>query len=251
MTLAPTRRTLLRTGLPVLLGAVALLPLAAQAQRLSGSGRVVSEARNLPAFQGVSLAGAMDLVVRQGATQAVEVQADDNLLPYLETEVSGSGADARLQVRWKRGASVYNASSVRVNVTVPVLTSLSAAGSGDMLVEPFETPRLSISISGSSDTRLRQLTAGELLVSISGSGDVVGAGKAGQVKISVAGSGDVQLRELKADDVSVTIAGSGDASVHADKSLEVRIAGSGDVTYSGSAATVNARVAGSGSVNKR
>jgi hypothetical protein len=61
----------------------------------------------------------------------------------------------------------------------------------------------------------------------------------------------VKLREMKSDEVSVNIAGSGDASVHADKVLEVRIAGSGDVVYTGNAATVNAKVAGSGSVNKR
>ncbi|MCM0608741.1 MAG: DUF2807 domain-containing protein [Ideonella sp. WA131b] len=251
MTTAIPRRRLLRAGLPLLLGVAAFLPLAAQAQRLEGSGRIGTETRPLPAFQGVALAGAIDLVVRQGTPQVVEVQADDNLLPYLETEVTGSGADARLQVRWKRGTSIYNSRTVRVSVTVPLLTSLAASGSGDMLVEAFETPSLAIRISGSSDTRLRQLTTGELQVSIAGSGDVVGAGRATKLKIGVSGSGDVQLRELKAEEVSINIAGSGDAAVHADKSLEVRIAGSGDVVYTGNPATVSTKVAGSGSVNKR
>jgi hypothetical protein len=251
MSAAIPHHRLFRALLPLLLGVAALLPLAAQAQRVDGSGRIATETRELPAFQGVALAGSMDLVVRQGPTQAVEVQADDNLLPYLETEVSGSGPDARLQVRWKRGASIYNGRTVRVNVTVPVLTSLAASGSGDLLVEAFETPSLSIRISGSSDARLRQLTTGDLQVSISGSGDVVGAGKATRLKIGVSGSGDVQLRDLKAEDVSISIAGSGDASVHAEKSLDVRIAGSGDVVYTGNPATVTSKVAGSGSVSKR
>ncbi|MFM7507488.1 MAG: head GIN domain-containing protein [Rubrivivax sp.] len=207
--------------------------------------------RNLPAFQGVALSGSMDLVVRQAATQAVEVQADDNLLPLLETEVTGSGADARLQVRWKRGASIHYSGKARVIVAVPVITSLAASGSGNLLVEPFETPRLAIGIAGSSDVRLRQLATAELQVSISGSGDVVGDGRATTLKIAIAGSGDVQLRDLKADDVTIDIAGSGDASVHADKSLRARIAGSGDVTYTGNAPAVNAQASGSGSVKKR
>jgi hypothetical protein len=147
MTTAIPRRRLLRAGLPLLLGVAAFLPLAAQAQRLEGSGRIGTETRPLPAFQGVALAGAIDLVVRQGTPQVVEVQADDNLLPDLETEVTGSGADARLQVRWKRGTSIYNSRTVRVSVTVPLLTSLAASGSGDMLVEAFETPSLAIRIS--------------------------------------------------------------------------------------------------------
>jgi hypothetical protein len=246
-----TRRSLLRRALPALLGAAVLLPLAAQAQSLVGSGNPATEQRTLPAFEGVALSGSMDLLVRQGSTQRVEVQVDDNLLPYLETEVVGSGADARLQVRWKRGTSIRTSASARVSVTVPRLSSLAASGSGDMTVEPFETPALSIRVSGSSDTRLQRLTAGELQISISGSGDVEGAGSATRLKIGVAGSGDVKLREMKSDEVSISIAGSGDASVHADKSLDVRIAGSGDVVYTGNPATVNAKVAGSGSVNKR
>ncbi len=247
----PARRAFIRLALPALVAATAWLPLAAQAERLSGSGRVITQARSLPPFQGVALSGSMDLLVRQGGTQQVEVQVDDNLLPYLETEVMGSGAEARLHVRWKPGVSIYNHTSSRILVTVPRLTSLSASGSGDMTVEPFETPSLAIRVSGSSDTRLQKLTTAELQISISGSGDVDGAGSATRLKINVAGSGDVKLREMKSDEVSITIAGSGDASVHADKQLDVRIAGSGDVVYTGNAATVNAKVAGSGSVNKR
>ena len=245
------RRSLVRLAAPALLAAAGLLPLAAQAERVSGSGRTITEQRSLPPFQGVALSGSMDLVVRQGSTQQVEVTVDDNLLPFLETEVTGSGADARLQVRWKRGMSIYTKTDARIHVTVPRLTSLAASGSGDMTVEPFETPSLSISISGSSDTRLQKLTTAALQISISGSGDVEGAGSATRLKIGIAGSGDVKLREMKSDEVSVNIAGSGDAGVHADKALEVRIAGSGDVVYTGNAATVNAKVAGSGSVNKR
>lgn len=236
---------------PLLLAAAALLPLTARAERIVGSGQVTTQVRELPPFQGVSLSGSMDLVVRQGNTQLVEVKVDDNLQAYLETEVRGSGADARLQVRWKRGTSISTRSSTVVHVTVPRLTSLAASGSGDMTVEPFETPALNISISGSSDTRLQRLTTADLQITIAGSGDVLGAGSATRLKIDIAGSGDVRLGEMKSEDVAISIAGSGDASVHADKALQVRIAGSGDVTYTGNAANVSSRVAGSGSVNKR
>lgn len=247
--LAP--RLWMRLITPLLLAAAALLPLAARAERVVGSGQVTTQVRELPPFQGVALSGSMDLVVRQGNTQLVEVKVDDNLQAFLETEVRGSGADARLLVRWKRGTSISTRGSAVVHVTVPRLTSLSASGSGDMTVEPFETPSLNISISGSSDTWLKKLTTAELQITIAGSGDVHGTGSATKLRIDIAGSGDVKLGEMKSDDVSVSIAGSGDASVHAEKALQVRIAGSGDVNYTGNAANVSSRVAGSGSVNKR
>jgi hypothetical protein len=237
-------------GLAVLAGALAL-PLAAQAQRVTGSGTAATEQRQLPPFQAVALSGSMDLLVRQGSSQVVEVTADDNLLALLETEVRGSGDDARLEVRWKRGSSINTRTPTRLSITVPRLSALSASGSGDMTVERFETPALAIRVSGSSDTFLRGLVTAQLDIAISGSGDVEGSGSATRVGVKVSGSGDIDLEALKADDVAVTISGSGDAAVHADKSLEVRIAGSGDVRYRGDPAKVNAKVAGSGSVSKR
>jgi hypothetical protein len=48
--------------------------------------------------------------------------------------------------------------------------------------------------------------------------------------------------------VAVSIAGSGDARVNATESIDARVAGSGDVTYSGHPHDVNRRVSGSGSI---
>ena len=235
-----------------LLVALALLPPPAAAAEIRGSGNSATEARSLPAFQAIALSGSMDLVVRQG-TQAVQVTADDNLLPLLETVVEPGRDGATLVVRWQkqdRGSYLQSKSRVRVTVSVPKLTAVAASGSGDIALESVNTPALRLALSGSGDARLPGLTAGELEVAISGSGDVSGSGSATRLKIGIAGSGDVRLADLKADEVTVSIAGSGDAAVSAAKTLSVSIAGSGDVSYSGDA-VVKQSVAGSGSVKRR
>ncbi len=226
------------------------LPLAAQAAPVSGSGKVSTESRSLADFQAVALNGSVDLVVRQGAAQSVLVEADDNLLPLLETVVESTAQGATLVVRWKKGQSLYTRSKVLITVALPTLSALSASGSGDIRVEPFNTPALKLSLSGSGDAKLHSLNTADFGINISGSGDVAANGSATKLSISIAGSGDVRLADLKSDDVTVSIAGSGDAAVNANKTLEVRIAGSGNVSYSGNA-TVKSKVAGSGSVNKR
>ena len=241
--------TLQRFLLPALV-CLTFVPLLAQAASLAGSGRPATESRSLADFQAVAVRGSMDLVVRQGSTQSVQLQADDNLLPLLETVVEQTSNGATLLVRWKKGQSLHTRSKVLVTVVVPKLAALSAAGSGDIRVEAFNTPALKLSLSGSGDARLQGLTTEELGLSISGSSDVVASGSATRLKISIAGSGDVRMADLKSDEVTVSIAGSGDAAVNANKTLEVTIAGSGDVSYTGNAA-VKSRVAGSGSVNKR
>ncbi len=243
------RQTLTHLVAPALL-CLGLLPPAAQAATTQGSGRAASEMRTVAEFQAIALNGPMDLTVRQGNSPSVQVEADDNLLPLLETVVESSGNGPTLLVRWKKGERLNTRSRVLVTVVVPKLTALTAMGSGDMKVESFNTPVLKLSLSGSGDAQLVGLTTDDLGISIAGSGDVGGNGRAARVKISIAGSGDVRLNGMKADDVTVTIAGSGDAAVHADKSLSVSIAGSGDVSYTGNAA-VKSSVAGSGSVVKR
>jgi hypothetical protein len=237
------RRTLLASGFICL----AWLPLAGHSAGVTGSGHPATETRSVAEFRAIALAGSMDLEVRQGPQQLVQVQADDNLLPLLETVVDGG----RLQVRWKTGTSLSTRSPVRVNVMLPRLAAVEATGSGDIRLASFETPALQLTLSGSGDAQLQGLSTEDLGIHISGSGDVAGSGKATRLKVAISGSGDVRLAELAADEVSVSIAGSGDASVNARKSLEVSVAGSGDVSYSGNPAQVRSSVAGSGSVTRR
>jgi hypothetical protein len=89
---------------------------------------------------------------------------------------------------------------------------------------------------------------GSFALSIAGSGDVVVSGTADEARFGIAGSGDIDARNLGAKKVGVSISGSGDAHVNATETLDAKVAGSGDVTYSGHPHDVSRRVSGSGSV---
>ncbi len=209
-----------------------------------------TEARNVGEFSSIALRNSSTVLVSQGNTASVQVKASDELLPLLETVVD----NGRLEIRWRRGESMdgarRNLGSVTVTVVMPQLSGLSVAGSGDIELAAFNTPKLRVSVAGSGSARLQGLVTEDLSVSVAGSGDVQGSGQATSVGINIAGSGDVDFSALKSDEVSARIAGSGDAKVHANKALKVSIAGSGDVVYSGDAA-VSQSVMGSGTVKKR
>ncbi|HSW03671.1 head GIN domain-containing protein [Aquabacterium sp.] len=216
----------------------------------TGIGPATAEQRNVGEFQAIAVSGSIKLKVRQGGKEAVEVRAEANLLPLLETVVESSSSGKTLYIRWKKGSNLRIQRSPTVEVSVVQLQSLSTSGSSDIAVEPLKTPQLAVSIAGAGDVGLQQLTGDELSVKIAGSGDFKASGQVSKLKISVSGSGDVQTDGLKADDVSINIAGSGDAAVHAAKSLSVSIAGSGDVAYRGDA-QVKSSIVGSGSVHRR
>ena len=56
---------------------------------IKGSGNVVSETRQLTHFDRVTIFGSGHLTVVQGEQEGLTIQADDNLLPYIKSEVAG------------------------------------------------------------------------------------------------------------------------------------------------------------------
>ncbi len=243
-------RLICTAALALFTGLALGLPPAAQAAT-TGSGRIATEQRGASDFEAISLTGSIDVVVRQGAKEGVEVQADDNLLPLIETVVEPGTAGRTLNIRFKRGERVYNHGRIRVTVDVVRLGAVATSGSGDVRVDGLTTPAFKLSIAGSSDARLNGLATETLEVRISGSGDVVATGTARRVSLGIAGSGDANLSGLVADDVQVRIAGSGDANVTANKSLDVSVAGSGDVRYGGHVTAIKTSMAGSGTLARR
>ena len=231
-----------------LLAAAALFGVGAQAATtITGSGNPASETRQVPEFDAIDLQGSVQLKVRQAAVRSVRVEADDNVLPVIETEVSGS----TLKIGPRRNTDLRPRRPIVVTIEVPQLKSIDAAGAGDVQVDGMKSSSFALNLAGSGKAQLKGMDCGDMRIGISGSGDVQAEGRATSLAISIAGSGDVKASELRSDDVRVRVAGSGDAVVHANKSLDVSIAGSGDVTYGGDATRVKTSVAGSGHIGRQ
>lgn len=214
-------------------------------QQVRGSGKVVSEQRALSGYDAVAVQGPHRVILRQSGHEGVEVSADDNIVPLIETQLE----NGTLVVRMKKGYSVSTRDEMIVTVDLKQLKKVSLSGSGDVLSQALRVPSLNVSISGSGDVALNGLITDELSVAIAGSGDFTASGQAAQQRYSVSGSGDVRCAKLQGAQVKVKIAGSGDAQVWATATLDASIAGSGDVRYTGDA-KVSKSVAGSGSVTK-
>lgn len=218
-------------------------------ERISGNGDLTTEARQPGAFDGVEMAGGFHVVVRQGSGNKLEVKADRNLLPYIETRVVENSKGRTLEIGPKKGYNLDTSNTPSFVVELPTLRTVGVAGSGSIKVEAMKTGSVDAAIAGSGDIRFAGLDAERLAMKVSGSGDIVAAGRCGTATISIAGSGDVKAAELAAEEVKVSIAGSGDAQVQATKKLHVSIAGSGDVKYVGSP-EISSSIAGSGKVRR-
>mgnify|MGYP000090613641 FL=1 len=191
----------------------------------------------------VSLPGTV--VVRQAENAPVAIEADDNLMPEIETVVERGV----LRIRFKRNLNVTGRPTIKVLVTNPAIESLSVAGSGDVLSESIKARAMEVSVAGSGDVRIARLEADSLAASVAGSGDVKVAGRAAEVKGGTAGSGAAGADRLEARKAKVSIAGSGDVSLWVAETLDASVAGSGDIRYYGDPALTK-KVLGSGSLKR-
>ena len=130
--------------------------------RVAGSGKLANESRAVTGFQAVALRGSMKLVLRQGTREGVELRADDNLLPLIETTVVDRGGVPTLELGFKKGAGFSTRNPVVATIDLVTLKSLSISGSGDIVGDALKTPGLAVAITGSGNVRLKQLVADEV-----------------------------------------------------------------------------------------
>jgi hypothetical protein len=137
---------------PIALLAAAVLGLAASAApTFAAVDGLATETRELSGFTAISLRGGIDLVVRQGAQEAVQVSAGAKLLSMPSATVEGSGDSRTLHIQWKPDEWLRSKARADVTVDVVRLTAVSAGGSGDIKIGALNTPTFALSIAGSGD----------------------------------------------------------------------------------------------------
>lgn len=193
---------------------------------IAGSGRALTQQREVSGFKGIALSvpGRMEIV--QGAAEGVTLTADDNVVPKIETVVERGV----LHIRFREKTGVTTRTRIGITVRARSVESIAVAGSGDVIAP--------------------SLDSAELTVRVAGSGDVKVAGRAQSLKVRISGSGEVDAGRFDTQRAKVSVAGSGEATVWARKSLEVSVSGSGDVRYFGDP-DVRQKIAGSGTVRRK
>lgn len=228
--------------------AAAVFPLTAataSAETIVGSGHVTSETRAVSGFHGVEVTGSADATVTQGDSEGLVVEAEDNLLPLLESTVGGDGI---LRLGFKKHLGrIESRKSVVFKVSAKALDRLMMIGSGSIHAPSLTADKAWLQLPGSGEITVDRVQTGEVSLSVEGSGKVKLAGKSTRQTIEVDGSGEYLGAGLETDDTKVEINGSGETDIRAAKTLMVQINGSGSVRYHGSP-SVEKQVNGSGEI---
>lgn len=188
--------------------------------------------------------------VSQGSTFSVQGESlYEGLLDDITVEVRKDVlvVDASNAVL-KEMSSLRNFPLFTLRVTLPKLTKLRLAGSGDIrVVTDVETDNLSVVLTGSGEVKAKNLISNGLVeMVLAGSGEIeVGSVRSGEMAVKLTGSGDVEVGDAVVNGgTQVVLGGSGDLKVGnvSCKSAEVSLTGSGDVDVKDVQASRSVRV---------
>lgn len=189
----------------------ALLPLVllgpACTGALHGDGNPQRALRELAPFRAVVAHGAIDVHVRFGEVQRVEIATDGNLIARVRTEVAGD------TLTLSTDGDLDPSGELAVNITVPALDALA--------------------LHGASRGDLRDARGDRLTVEASGASSVSGAGELASLVVRLSGASDADLGALRAAAIELTASGASTATVYATEALDVVASGASDVTQAG------------------
>jgi hypothetical protein len=194
-------------------------------QRIAGSGVAKTETRTVEDFQNIETSGAMIVEVKTSKEFFVEVEADDNLLEYVKTEIDGD----TLKIYSKGWLSPKNKMIVRVSM--PEIDEAEASGASNISISGIQNDRLSVSASGASKITL--------------------SGEVQSLIIDLSGASKLDANELQSKNVEVDASGASNASINASETLNADASGASRISYFGDATDVNKRTSGASSVSKK
>ena len=193
--------------------------------KTTGSNTMKLEKRSVPAFTAVNISGAYQVEIVAQKEQSLEIEADDNLLPLIRTEVN----NGVLEITNEK--SYDTKQFPRVLISVPQLAGISTSGASEMVVSNVKSDEFRIDTSGASSIK------------------VVGETK--QLALEMSGAGNVDAQELRAERVTVNSSGAASADVYASEDLRIDASGAGHVNYYGNPKHVSEDVSGAASISKQ
>lgn len=189
-----------------------------------GSGRMATESRAVSGFTQIDVSSVFQVEITAQSEFGVEVEADDNLLQFIRTEVR----DGKLEISLAR--SVKTSNPMRVRITAPNIDRIEA--------------------SGASRVNLSNLRNSELTVDTSGASKISVSGETSRLIVDVSGASNIDAGSLSAATANIDASGASKVDVNVANELTADASGASRITYAGSP-SVSKSTSGASSVSQR
>ncbi len=193
---------------------------------MRGSGVFKTETREVATFSSISFKSVGKLKVRQTGKESLTINAQDNILQFLESYVS----DQTLYINNANLSIIDPTKPIEFDVEVKSLERLNTKAVGSIEVKDIQGKRLSVSLDGVGS------------VAIAGNVDVL--------DLDLSGVGSFDGKDLKTKQATVRNKGVGSAVVNVSEQLDASVSGIGSIEYIGDP-KVTESVKGMGAIRKK
>ena len=214
----------MRKILIALLAGCVVLVVGCHLPGIRGNGQIKTEERQSAAFANLDTGGAFEIEWQEGSP-SLRITTDENLLPYIENDVS----DDTLRLRTRE--HVWPTRGIKVVISSPTRTGARMRGAVKLTVKQLSGPTFALESKGASEVTLDG-TIDRLLVDMTGASQLV-------------------ADKLQAKTAEISTTGAGDAELAVSDTLKVVITGAGKVTYMGNPTTIKKQITGAGSIRRK
>lgn len=187
-----------------------------------GSGNIQTEKREVSEFKAVDVGGVFVVEITAQKEYSLEVEADDNLLPFIKTEFDGD------TLRIKSSKKLSSSNPIKVRISAPDIENLDISGASKVSVVNLDNDLLNIDTSGASKISCE--------------------GKTKNLTIDMSGASQMDSEKLSAESVSVDASGASKATVSVKDSLKADLSGASKVVYFGNPANFENKTSGASSI---
>ena len=226
----------MNSRLTVLVCCLAFLTSAVNAQgrwgnnrQVTASGNMETQSRNVDGFSEIKVCCSINVDVHQSNNFRVEVEASDNVLEYVVTEVRGD----RLHIGYADNVNIRNNSNVRVTVHMPRLEEVSVSSSSKVMGHStFQADEFQLQCSSSGKINL-DIDGDRVDIDVSSSGRVELNGSADRLRANTSSSGSIHAFGLASQTVHAEASSGSSIRVNVSRSLEADASSGATIKYRG------------------
>jgi hypothetical protein len=211
---------------------------------VEGNGKFIKVDRALKDdFTSIEISGNFNMVLTQDSLPKLSIEADENLMDYIETKVKNH----KLIIKNKK--RITSAKDITIFLTINQLKQMELSGAVVLRSSgKINLDEISLELSGASNVNM-DLNCSTLNAHCNGSSTLKLIGAAVSAEIETSGACDIDNSQMVIESMKMEVSGAGKIIVNVLTKLDVKVSGAAVVEYMGTP-EVHKEVSGAGSVNK-
>lgn len=192
---------------------------------VKGSGNVKTESRSVSNFKEIKAENAVELEITVQKDFSLTIEADDNLLEHIKTEVSGG----TLTISTKD--SINSKNKIKIKLSLPELTRLDVSGASTADISGVKADSLKLNASGASKIKID--------------------GEVKSLEAIASGASGIDAENLKTENAKANSSGASNITVSPTNDLDADASGASSVTYTNEPKNIKQNASGASTIKKK